>query len=71
MLPRRLRLSNPQRTLVQPADPMAADSFRPTMTGSFPRHRSTPSGATPIGSLPDALSFVHEEDGDAPHLGLL
>jgi len=71
MLPRRRQLPNALRTLVQPSDSVAGDSFRPTMTGAFPRHRSTPSGATPLGSLPDPLSFVHDEDGDAPHLGLL
>ena len=71
MLPRRRRFPNAVRTFAQPADLAASDSFRPAMTGAFPRHRSTPNGATPMSCLPDPLSFVHDEDGDAPHLGLL
>jgi len=71
MLPRRRRVPIAVSTGVQPADLVAGDPFRPTMTGAFPRYRSTPSGTMPIGALPDPLSFVHDEDTDAPRLGLL
>ena len=40
-------------------------------TGAFPCYPSMPSGATPLGALSDALSFVHDEDSEAPQLGLL
>lgn len=71
MLPRRRRTPISLRSGVQPADLVAGEAFRPTMTGAFPRYRSTPSGATPMGALPDPLCFVHDEDSDAPRLGLL
>ena len=71
MLPRRRRVPISLRGGVQPTDLVVGDTFRPTMTGAFPRYRSTPSGATPLDALPDPLSFVHDEDTDAPGLGLL
>ena len=71
MLPRRRRHPIALRGGVQAADVVAGEAFRPTVTGAFPRYRSTPSGATPMGALPDALCFVHDEDTDAPKLGLL
>ena len=71
MLPRRRRVPISVLSGIQPADLVAGDTFRPTMTGAFPRYRSTSSGATPMGALPDPLSFVHDEDSDAPRLGLL
>jgi hypothetical protein len=71
MSPRRRRIPIALRSGVQPADLVAGEAFRPTMTGAFPRYRSMPSGATPMGSLSDPLSFVHDEDSEAPQLALL
>ena len=71
MLPRRRRQPPASRTVAQSADLPAGESFRPTMTGAFTRFRSGDSGATPIAALPDPLSFVYDEDTEAPRAGLL
>jgi hypothetical protein len=71
MLPRRRRQPPASKTLVQAVDLAGGDSFRPMMTGAFARHRPTPSGATPMSELPDPLSFVFDEDSEAPKLALL
>ncbi len=71
MPPRRRRLPVSLRTFVQLADLAAGEGFRPTMTGAFPGHRSAPNSAITMDSLPDPLSFVQDEDREAPQLGLL
>lgn len=71
MIPRRRHTPIALRSGVQPADLAAGEAFRPSMTGAFPRRRAMPSGAMPIGSLPDPLSFVHDEDTEAPKVALL
>jgi hypothetical protein len=71
MSPRRRHQPSSARTVAQAADLPAGETFRPTMTGAFARYRAPDGGATLVTTLPDALSFVYDEDTEAPRAGLL
>jgi hypothetical protein len=64
--PRQRRLPTTSRVGPGAGDASGSDGYRPTATGAFPRHRSTPAGTAPMGSLPDAVAIVRDEDNDAP-----
>jgi hypothetical protein len=71
MPPRRRRPPTVPRISPPPGEATSADVFRPTVTGAYPRHRSTPAGATPMGSLPDAVPIIRDADSDVPQGGIL
>jgi hypothetical protein len=47
------------------------DSGWATATGMHLSRRAAQSQAVSIGSLPDPLPIVHDEDGDAPRVALV
>jgi hypothetical protein len=71
MVPRRRRTSILRRDSVESSGTAGGETFRPTATGAYIRRVATPTGAAPFGSLPDALSIIHDADGDAPQMPLL
>lgn len=42
-----------------------------TATGMHRARRAAPWSAVSLGALPDPLSIVHDEDGDAPRVALV
>jgi hypothetical protein len=71
MVARRRRASNPRRDSVGSTGTASGETFRPSATGAYIRRVATPTGAAPFGSLPDALSIIHDADSDVPHMPLL
>jgi hypothetical protein len=53
------------------ADSIDRETFRPFGTTAFLSRIVTRISAAPFGSLPETLSILHDEDGDAPQLDLL
>ena len=70
ILPRQ-RIPTPPWAELPASDGTAGQAFRPFATGVFVRRTVTPSGAAPFSSLPEALSIVHDDDGDAPKTSLV
>ena len=71
MVPSRHRIPTPPWAELPVSDTTGGEVFRPFATGAFVRRIATPSGAAPFSSLPEALSIVHDEDGDAPKTSLV
>ncbi len=71
MVPPRRRVPTPPWAELPAGDGAAGETFRPFATGVFVRRVVTPSGAAPFASLSEALSILHDDDGDAPKTSLV
>jgi hypothetical protein len=70
VLPRH-RLPTPAWAELPPTGSMGDEPFRPFFTAAFLSRIATPIGAVSLGSQPEALSIVHDDDSDAPQMDLL
>jgi hypothetical protein len=68
MVARRRRTSILRRDSVESTGAGGGETFRPSATGAYIRRVATPTGAAPFGSLPDALSIVHDADCGVPQM---
>ena len=71
MVPSRYKIPVPPWAELPATDATGGEAFRPFATGRVARRIATPSGAAPFSSLPEALSIVRDEDGDAPKTSLV